>query len=161
MDGTLLRNDFFMESFCASILTNPLELLTGLQKKGLVKLKTKLLAKRQINYNIDFLLNQYVIDWLTNNRNKYSKAIVVTASPQSFARKILSDSNFIDEIYGSTDINLKAKKKLDFIIKNFGPEFIYIGDSKADNCLFKKAKIALKVNKEGLSYVINSNIQIT
>ena len=152
-----LKNDFFMEAFCASLVTNPLELSTGFQKNGLVKLKTKLLSKRQIDYTLDSLLNKHVVAWLSENKDKYTKVVLVTASPQSFARKILSDNTIFDEIYGSTDVNLKSKNKLAFIIDKFGDEFIYIGDSKADNCLFEKARIALKVNKQGLSYVKNSN----
>ena len=142
MDGTLLRNDFFVESVAIQLLRNPFKVFQILlNKNGLLQLKFSLLKKREINYPLDNLLNASVVSFLKDKRAEYSKIHVVTASPEEFAKQLLAPYNsFIDEVTGSVNSNLKGAKKLAFIKSTYSQPFDYLGDSKADNIIFAAAR---------------------
>ena len=141
LDKTFLVNDFFKESFYRNILGNPFSIFWHFFRRGtLLQLKMKLLKDFEINYPIDQLINPIVNEWIINNRLKYDKLVMISASPDFFVKRIISPLEIFDEIHGSTDVNLKGKKKLKFIQSKFKNEFCYIGDSKDDFYIFEKAK---------------------
>jgi hypothetical protein len=154
-DGTFIRNDFFEELFFKKLITNPFFLINHfiIKKKGILDLKYTLLNNYYINYSIDFLLNNIVSTWINENRHKYEKIILVSATPDFFVKRILQSITCFDEIYGSVNINLKGENKVIFIIKNLNKNFDYIGNSKDDIPIFKKSILSLKITKKGLIYV--------
>lgn len=156
-DGTFLKNDFFEECFYKKLIENPLYILRHFlwSRKGLLELKKDLLRKAEVPYDIDFLINKEVWQWVEANRGKYSKIVVVSATPEFFVQNLLTPLGLFDEVYGSTSVNLKGNAKLQFIRERWGEDFTYIGDSRADLPIFSKASTALKVTKRGLIHVSN------
>jgi phosphoserine phosphatase len=154
-DGTFLKNDYFKELFFKKMLENPLFLLNHflIKRKDLLSLKFELLKDLSPEYEIDFLINQEVKTWIEEHRKQYTKLVLVSASPDFFIKKILSQVTYFDEIHGSADINLKGRKKLQFIQDNYGSEFDYLGDSNADIPIFKNCKNAFKITQKGIIHV--------
>ena len=154
-DGTFIKNDFFEELFFKKLLTNPFYLINHffIKKRGILDLKYILLNSYYINYNIDFLLNNIVSEWINDNRYRYEKIILVSATPDFFVKRILQTNTCFDEIYGSVNINLKGENKASFIVNNLNKHFDYIGNSKDDIPIFKKSISSLKISKKGLFYV--------
>jgi hypothetical protein len=151
MDGTFLKNDFFQEIFVQQILNEPIKTIIKLtSSKSLIQFKSKILNTQEIDSEIiQFMVNSNVLTWINNNRNRFKSVNIVTASPEIFAKKLLSKYNFTN-IYGSTDINLKSKNKLHFILNTFGREFCYIGDSESDEIIFKHSFEAYKIKQFNL-----------
>ncbi len=154
-DGTFLRNDYFKELFYKKAIENPFYLLNHflIKRKDLLSLKLALLKDVSPEYEIEFLINKDVKKWILENKHRYSKLVLVSASPDFFVRKILSAVDCFDEVYGSIDVNLKGLIKLEFIQTKFGNNFDYLGDSKADIPIFKNCQNAFKVTEKGIIHV--------
>lgn len=146
LDGTLVKNDFFAERFLRSLVFKPLTTLKYLSK-GLVVLKHHLLD----TYipNISAVLNKDVVELIEKNKSRYNRIVLISASTDSFVKRVAKEVGIFDECYGTETINLKGKQKLDFIhAQNLTP-FVYIGDAKADNIIFAAAEYyyVIKNNK--------------
>lgn len=151
-DGTYFKNDFFKESFFKKVINNPFYIIKHFVfKRGtLLDLKNKLLEGFQIQYEIDFLVNPEVHQWIESNKNRYDKIVLVSASPDFFVKQLLTRLSLFDEIYGSTSKNLKGVNKLEFINEKWGNDFDYVGDSRDDKPIFRKAKAAYKITNRGV-----------
>jgi hypothetical protein len=154
-DGTFVKNDFFKERIFKRFLENPIYFVKYflLKKKSLLELKFELLTDFSIEYDIDFLINPIVRNWIIDNKNNYNYVILVSATPEFFLKKILKSITIFDEIYGSVDVNLKGKNKLDFIQKKWGENFDYIGDSNDDLPIFHGSRNAFKITKNGIQNI--------
>ena len=154
-DKTLLKNDFFKEIFYRTLLQNPFKLINHflIKRSSILELKKELLLNFKINYPVQLLLNPIIIHWINENKAHYEKIIIVSASPDFFVKEVLKQLDFINEIYGSTSINLKGKNKLDYIIEKWGNNFDYLGDSKSDNIIFKSARNGFLVTSNKLIHV--------
>ncbi len=64
----------------------------------------------------------------------------MSTSANFFVKDVLKNLDFINKIHGSTDIHLKEKNKLEYIMSKWGSNFDYLGDSKSDNIIFKSAR---------------------
>ncbi len=148
-DGTYLRNDLFKEVFIRAILFRPIYFLQVLFTSGfrIIRIKNLLLKNYFIYYDLSILENQVLLDWLIFNRSRFNKVYLVSATPDFFLKRILKGSILFDNIYGSKNVNLKGKNKLNFIRKKWGEKFIYVGDSSADIPIFNFATEAYKVVK--------------
>ena len=154
-DKTLLKNDFFKEIFYRTLLQNPLTLINHflIKRSSILELKNELLLNFKINYPIQLLLNPIIINWINENKSHYEKIIIVSASPDFFVKEVLKQLDFIDEMHGSKDINLKGQNKLDYIIEKWGNNFDYLGDSKSDNIIFKSERSGFLVTSNKLIHV--------
>jgi phosphoserine phosphatase len=154
-DKTLLKNDFFKEIFYRTLLHNPFKLINHfLVKRGsILELKKELLLNYKIEYPIQLLLNPIIIHWINEQKAHYEKIIIVSASPDFFVKEVLKHLDFIDEMHGSTSINLKGKNKLDYIIGKWGNNFDYLGDSPSDNIIFKSARNGFLITRNELIHV--------
>ena len=154
-DKTLLKNDFFKEIFYRTLLQNPFKLINHflIKRSSILDLKNELLLNFKINYPIQLLLNPIIINWINENKSHYEKIIIVSASPDFFVKEVLKQLDFIDEMHGSKDINLKGQNKLDYIIEKWGNNFDYLGDSKSDNIIFKSARSGFLVTSNKLIHV--------
>lgn len=154
-DKTLLKNDFFKEIFYRTLLQNPFKLINHfLVKRGsILELKKELLLNFKIKYPIQLLLNPIIIHWINEQKAHYEKIIIVSASPDFFVKEVLKHQDFIDEIHGSTDINLKGENKLDYIMSQWGSNFDYLGDSQSDNIIFKSARNGFLITRNELIHV--------
>ena len=146
-DGTFFKNDFFLEVFFKAIIDRQFNLfkLCFLKKFNLLKIKVDLLSNFQLNYDISFLINPVVLHWIEDNKTKYTKIYLVSASPEFFLKTIFKNQQIFDGVYGSVQINLKGIEKLKFIQQKWGSNFTYIGDSNDDIPIFKVAKDAFKI----------------
>jgi phosphoserine phosphatase len=154
-DGTFLKNDYFKESFYKKVIENPFYLLNHflIKRKNLLSLKFELLKDFSPEYEIELLINPEVKKWILENKHRYSKLILVSASPDFFVHKILSQVDCFDEVYGSTEVNLQGLQKLEFIKAKLGTDFDYLGDSKADIPIFRNSQNAFKVTNKGIIHV--------
>ena len=154
-DKTLLKNDFFKEIFYRTLLQNPFKLINHflIKRSSILELKKELLLNFKINYPIQLLLNPIIISWINENKAHYEKIIIVSASPDFFVKEVLKQLDFINEIHGSKDINLKGQNKLDYIMSKWGSNFDYLGDSKSDNVIFKSARNGFLVTSNKLIHV--------
>lgn len=148
-DGTFFKNDFFKEAFFRKLIRHPFFIFQHffLRRGSLLQLKQLLLSELVVDYNPSLLINPAVLQWIETNKNKYDKIVVVSASPLFFVQKIVAPLQLFHTIDGSINLNLKGKAKLDFIIQKWGDDFDYMGDSKADEPIFAKAKHAIRVQE--------------
>jgi hypothetical protein len=146
-DGTFFKNDFFLEIFFKTLIERPLYLfkICFLNKFSMIKIKVTLLSDLKINYDVSFLINTVVTNWIEDNRNKFTNIYLVSATPDFFIKSILKNQQIFDDLFGSVEINLKGVEKLKFIQEKWGSNFIYIGDSNDDIPIFKIAKDAFKI----------------
>ena len=154
-DKTLLKNDFFKEIFYRTLLQNPFKLINHflIKRSSILDLKNELLLNFKINYPVQLLLNPIIINWINENKAHYEKIIIVSASPDFFVKEVLKHLDFINEMHGSTSINLKGKNKLDYIMSKWGNNFDYLGDSKSDNVIFKSARNGFLITRNELIHV--------
>lgn len=141
LDGTLLKNDFFQERLIRLLLTSPFSLLQA--RKGLVHLKRYVLD----DYTpfIDATINEQVVALIKASAPQFKKTLLISASPDNFVRKVGEQTGLFDECHGTRDVNLKAGNKLSFIREHGYEPYVYIGDSKADEILFKNAAFYYKI----------------
>ena len=149
LDGTLLKSDILHESFWSAISINFLNSLKSLFI--LLKGKEKLKEYLYLVSNIDVKLlpyNKEVIKYILNFQMSGGKVALVTASNEKIAKKIADHLGFFDEVYGSnSSTNLKGEIKAKFLVNKYGEKnFVYIGDSKADLAVWKKAKKSVSIN---------------
>ena len=154
-DKTLLKNDFFKEIFYRTLLQNPFKLINHflIKRSSILELKNELLLNFKINYPIQLLLNPIIIHWINEKKANYEKIIIVSASPDFFVKEVLKQLDFIDEMHGSKDINLKGQNKLDYIMSKWGSNFDYLGDSKSDNIIFESARNGFLITSNKLIHV--------
>ena len=146
-DGTLFKNDFFLEVFFKSLLERPIYMLNLFFEKNfdLLEIKLVLLSNHQIDYDVNFLMSPIVLNWIKVNKCNFTNVYLVSASPDFFIKYILKNQQLFDDIFGSIQINLKGVEKLKFIQEKWGSNFTYIGDSNDDIPIFKMAKDAFKI----------------
>lgn len=149
LDGTLLRSDMLFESFWSSFGRDwrspflSVAALTG----GRASLKrhlslTSTIEAATLPYNPKVIA--YVQEW----RASGGRTALVTASDRDFAESIASHLGIFDEVHGSDGKqNLKGERKAQFLEERFGSKaFAYMGDSKADLPVWKRAAEAITVN---------------
>lgn len=149
LDGTLLRSDMLFESFWSSFGGDwrtpfiSVAALTG----GRASLKRHLSMSSVVEAKTlpyDHGVIEFVQDW----RRSGGRTALVTASDHEFAKAISTHLGIFDEVYGSDGkLNLKGEHKGQFLEGRFGPKgFAYMGDSKADLPVWKRAAKAITVN---------------
>jgi phosphoserine phosphatase len=139
-DGTLVKNDFFEERFFKLLLEKPwLIIWYGFQKNGWLRLKHRLLDDYVPEYDSKLIWNHKIIDWIKENHKNYQATLLISASPDSFVKRIVEPMDIFDSVHGSLTINLKGVEKLRFIQKLGIKQFAYIGDSSADQPIFEAA----------------------
>ncbi len=139
-DGTIIKNDFFEEQYFKLLLEQPWLIVHHcFQNNGLLRLKHRLLDDYSPEYNLDFIFNQNLINWIKENSKNYHETLLISASPDSFVKRIAEPMAIFDKIYGSLNNNLKGIKKLQFIKESGLFPFSYIGDSSADSPIFDAA----------------------
>ncbi len=146
-DGTFLKNDFFLEVYFKTLIERPFHLfkIIFLKKFNLIEIKIALLSHQRINYDVKFLINPVVLNWINDNKYRFSNIFLVSASPDFFIKYILQNQQIFDELFGSVQVNLKGVEKLNFIQQKWGSDFAYIGDSNDDIPIFKVANEAYKI----------------
>lgn len=149
LDGTLLRSDMLHESFWSAFgrdLRSPVLSMAALSG-GRPSLKRHLATASAVEaatLPYDAKVIAFVQEW----RASGGKTALVTASDRDFADAIAKHLGIFDEVHGSDGkLNLKGERKGQFLEERFGSKgFAYMGDSKADLPVWKRAAKAITVN---------------
>tara|TARA_B100001093_G_scaffold516418_1_gene595144 strand:- start:231 stop:1640 length:1410 start_codon:yes stop_codon:yes gene_type:complete len=151
LDKTLIKSDFFFESFVNYFSQNifaPLICLLILIREGVIGLKKFLYDKSNISIeNLPY--NEKVLDTIHSWKEEFpeEKVYLISAAYHSVVEDVAKHLKCFDGWYGTIDENLKSKIKLlkiDNISKGEG--FSYIGDSFADVIIWEKAEKSFLVN---------------
>ncbi len=155
-DNTLINIDVFKLKLSKLVLYSPFKLLKLLiDYSGWVNFKLQVLESKLPN-ELQFkdCVNLELLTYIISIKENFTKVVIVSATPLNFLLNFIPDSLF-DEIHGSTNINLKGRSKLEYIKRNFGCNFGYIGDSNADNCIFYDSIYAVKVSSRKFQILKN------
>lgn len=149
LDGTLIFTDTLLEQILLYLKKNPLNFINILKWIfiGISHLKNEI--RKVIEIQVENLpYNKELILWIRSQKNQGNKIYLCTATNVNVANKINNYLNLFDDVFGSNEfINLKGKKKLINIYEvTNNSEFCYVGDSKPDIEVWKKAKYAVLVN---------------
>lgn len=149
LDGTLLRSDMLFESFWSAFgrdWRSPFLSLAALSG-GRASLKRHL-ANASAVEALTLPYDQEVIAFVEAWRRSGGRTALVTASDNEFAAIIAEHLGIFDEVHGSNGkLNLKGERKGQFLEERFGSKgFAYMGDSRADLPVWKRAGKAITVN---------------
>jgi 4-hydroxybenzoate polyprenyltransferase/phosphoserine phosphatase len=149
LDGTLIKSDALFESLIQMLKTNPflLFIVPFWLVKGKPHLKEEI--DKRIEFNAELLpYNEDLINYTKKEKAKGRKVYLVTASHISIANKVGNYLGLFDGIYGTEKgVNLKSKKKAEFLNKKFGENnYVYAGDAKVDFNIWKHSKKAIVVS---------------
>ena len=143
-DGTLVKNDYFLEKLAMELIKAPVRTFFKFVFKGVLNTKIELLNSFEPK-SLEYVLNKNVIALIEQTKENFDQTLLISASPDNFIKNVKKKLNLFDAAYGSTSVNLKSKKKLEFIIENNFTPFVYIGDSKDDEILFKYSSYYYKM----------------
>jgi 4-hydroxybenzoate polyprenyltransferase len=149
LDGALLRSDMLFESFWSAFGKNwrsPFSSILALMK-GRASLKRHLVEAASIDATT-LPYDQKVLAFIEHWRLNEGRAVLVTASDQSFADQIGLHLGVFDEVHGlDGEQNLKSDVKAQFLDRQYGAgAYAYMGDSAADVPVWKRAAKAITVN---------------
>lgn len=149
LDHSLLRSDMLYETFWACLSRDwrtPFMAAARLMKgKAAVK---RLLAEAS---EVDVALlpyNEQVLTHIGQWRADGARAVLVTATNQTLAKRISMHLGLFDAVHGSGEgVNLKGARKADLLVREYGASgFIYLGDSRSDLDVWAKASGAVTVD---------------
>ena len=150
LDGTLIKTDLLHEGILNLIRKNfififliPVWIL-----KGRFYLKSEIFKRVKIKFD-SLPYHEDLIEYLKEQKLNGRKIVLATASLKEQALDINTYlNNLFSDVYGSDNgVNLKSKKKRDFLVDLYGEkQFDYIGNSKSDIPIFDKCDRAIAVN---------------
>jgi len=151
LDGTFLNTDLLYESIVLLIKRNPLYvfLIPIWLLQGKIYLKKKL--HQLVNLNFSLLpYNKNLLDFLEMEMDSGREIVLATASLQSNAVQVAKKFPMLfGEVCGSEMINLKGKKKLEFLLTKYGQAgYDYIGNSYADLPIFAESRHSFLVTDD-------------
>jgi 2-hydroxy-3-keto-5-methylthiopentenyl-1-phosphate phosphatase len=150
-DGTLVKNDFFEERFFKYFLEQPWMIFRyGFHPDRWLQLKHKLLDDYFPEYDLEFIFNRQLMNWIKENSGYYKETLLVSGSPDVFIKKIIGHMAIFDRIHGSSTKNLVGENKLRFIRDSGYLPFTYIGDSVVDLPLFSASCEAYQITVNGI-----------
>ncbi len=142
LDGTLVLTDTLAEGVTDVVLSKPVSAIFAF----FTLLKGRPAFKRAIDQasdiDVDALpVRQDLLSYLQSEKARGRKIYLVTAATQSVADSIGERfPELFDGLHGSSDtLNLKGRKKRDFLTETFPEGFVYAGDSTADLAVWKEA----------------------
>ena len=156
LDGTFAKNDLFQELLVKRFCRKPINTLKAFLIGGVLGLKHAVFHQHNFSIN-QILVNSDVLKLIQKKKESGYSIFLATASPQAYADYVLKTWSVFDFARGSDQkINLKGQAKLDFIqsISN-GAQFEYIGDSKADQIIFRKCVRYYKLTNNQVYEFIN------
>jgi hypothetical protein len=148
LDGTLLRTDLLLESALRlikhepwSIFFMPLWLL-----RGRAHLKRKIFQRVETDVSL-LPPNEELLVWLRDEKSRGRRLILATASDYQQASSVAEPFGLFDIALGSDgQRNLKGREKLKTIVDVCGPQFDYVGNSRADLAIWRGCRQAILVN---------------
>lgn len=149
LDGTLLRSNMLYESFWSAFGQDWRSPFTSARALigGRAALKRHLAERSDVD-TATLPFDAEVIAYIERWRARGGRAVLVTASDQSFAGAVGAHLNLFDEVHGSSgSCNLKGAAKAAFLCDRYGEgRYAYMGDSTTDLPVWGKAALAVTVN---------------
>ncbi len=143
LDGTLIKTDMLFESANQFIAENPLRFWQPFVwlMRGRPYLKEQLAQRYQFDA-AHLPYNQEVIDWLRIEAAKGVPIYLATASNKAIADAVASHLELFTGVFASEgDVNLKASRKRDRLVAEFGEkQFDYVGNEGDDLAVWEKSK---------------------
>lgn len=149
LDGTLVHTDMLHESVLKVVGNNPLSALCipYWLLCGKALLKERLAHRAHVDPST-LPYNQDLLYWLNSQRTQERKLILCTASDLLIATAIANHLGVFDEVMASDGkTNLSGRLKANALEARFGVAgFDYVGNSRADLAVWKRARRAIVVN---------------
>jgi 4-hydroxybenzoate polyprenyltransferase len=158
LDGTVVRTDLLFESIAAILRHRPYLLLRMPMwlMRGKAFLKMQLAARSRVNVAL-LPYNSKVIDWLQKEKLACRELVLATAANEVLAYAINSHLALFGQVIASSaESNVKGRTKLLAIRSKVGPEFDYVGDSPADEPIFRASRRAILITSAGQKQEWNS-----
>jgi phosphoserine phosphatase len=148
LDGTLILTDALVEITRQLVREKPVMALAlpFWLLRGRAAIKSKIAAHVQLDasklpYYFSF------VDWLKEEKERGRRLVLATASDITIARDVQRHLGIFDEVIGSDGRNnVKGLNKLYRLQRDFGNEFEYAGNSRADLPIWAKCRSAVVVN---------------
>ena len=101
----------------------------------------------------DLPYNKSIINFINNNRRKYTHIILISGSYYKYVESIAEYLDMFDSFTGtSITINMIGTNKITYLKNNFNNfVFDYIGDSKKDIPIWKESRKAFVVNRKNIT----------
>ena len=120
-------------------------------------------SSKKYLYNNTFIViedlpyNKSIINFINNNRRKYTHIILISGSYYKYVESIAEYLDMFDSFTGtSITINMIGTNKITYLKNNFNNfVFDYIGDSKKDIPIWEKSRKAFVVNHKNISKYLN------
>lgn len=116
-------------------------------------------SSKKYLYNNTFIViedlpyNKSIINFINNNRRKYTHIILISGSYYKYVESIAEYLDMFDSFTGtSITINMIGTNKITYLKNNFNNfVFDYIGDSKKDIPIWEKSRKAFVVNRKNIT----------
>jgi 4-hydroxybenzoate polyprenyltransferase len=148
LDGTLIAADLLFEGLFLLLRKNPLYLLIVpvWLLSGPARLKHEIAKRIEID-PVGLPYRPEVIARLKEERAAGRRVVLATGTPKKFAEAIAAHLGLFDQVIAADrPPNLTSKNKCAALVAQFGDGgFDYMGNSRADLCLFDAARQAIVV----------------
>lgn len=150
LDGTLILTDSLHEMLTILIKSQPYALFKLIKIYFYGKARFKQYVFEQVDYDAKRVpYRDELVEYIKREKQNGRKIYLATAAYKGVAEKTADFLQCFDGILATdSDINLKGINKLKAIQQNFGREFIYAGDNKADLHIWREAKGAIVVGNQ-------------
>lgn len=151
LDGTLVRSDMLFEGILALATNRSLyRALFSLWTGNRASFKRDIAASAAIDPSL-LPYNEAVLTYLREQRALGRRLVLVTAADSSIAEAIAAHLGLFEEVLASDGArNLKGLQKAQVLLERFGKNgFSYMGDSRADLCVWQFAGSGIVVNASG------------
>lgn len=152
LDGTLLRSDLLVESFFALLSSRPFAALAALPliAKGRSTFKSKLADEVVLDLHT-LPLNENVVAFIKAERAKGRPVYLASAADHRYVEALAEHLGLFEGAFGSDErSNLAGEVKARLLCEKFGEKgFDYIGNAKADEAIWRKARQVLIADAPG------------
>lgn len=149
LDGTLIASDLLWESLVALLHNRPwlVVLVPWWLIQGRAVLKRRLAENTALDPALLPFRREF-LDFLRKEKAAGRRLLLVTASDETFARRVAAETGVFDEVMASDGrTNLKGRQKAAALVARFGAKgFDYAGDSLADVPVWAEARRAILVH---------------
>ena len=148
LDGTLVRTDTLHEQILVLLLGAPWLVFKLLRWVFLGKARFKLQVGCYTALDPTLLpYDERVLDFLQQEKDRGRTIILVTAADRTIAGVIADYLGLFDRVLASDGVlNLKGSAKAEVLNREFGRNFIYMGNDRADLAVWAVANSAVVAN---------------
>ncbi|MCB0354481.1 MAG: UbiA family prenyltransferase [Bdellovibrionales bacterium] len=155
LDGTLVATDLLYESVFSLIRKKPAAFLMALLQLRSGRASFKEAVAGSVEFDPSLLpYNKEVIAFLREEHERGREIVLATASERAYADSVASHLGFFSQVVATENgENLKGQVKADKLVELFGKGgFDYIGDSGADEYVWREAASSYSVGSRAKKY---------